>query len=48
MFELVSLRLVSRLYTSYTRNRGGGGDTKIRGMKMKFRLGMGTYSQLDS
>lgn len=46
MFELVSLRLVSRLYTSYTRNRGG--DTKIRGMKMKFRLGMGTYSQLDS
>lgn len=25
MFELVSLRLVSRLYTSYTRNRGGGG-----------------------
>lgn len=24
MFELVSLRLVSRLYTSYTRNRGGG------------------------
>lgn len=41
MFELISLRL----FLVYIRN----GDTKIRGMKMKFRLGTGmAHSRLDS